>query len=394
MYTYLQEREYYENLYDRMTVAYARRSQYYYDDLTAQLAKKVRQLDPSDDLSSPGNALVMNVAYMELCGDELLSRYEQREPTIEEWMERDRARDQRIANTKLKHEPPCQHCGQLGMKCNYKTLMRRDENEELVLLFFRCDSCHKSSCYWEDGAPYEIKVRDDPEDFEEIDNPNPPKKKSSKKPDIKDINDPYFWNIDPEHDPDYAKERYKFCFHDEQWLKRLRNMRDGLEKISKLGRYLAEEEQQKDIIRAVEQIKKFSVAELMNTLTSAIQAKHYAKVSFSAPQIGRNLTVEFNCIDTQPVRQAYQSTRDLKRAIDKELLLTNWRLVSDGIHYRLGALSGRLKAIENPDEIKKLAEKLLQSGKIKLPKEAKQRKSNGNNPAYTEIAPDGTVIHL
>ena len=132
----------------------------------------------------------------------------------------------------------------------------------------------------------------------------------------------------------------------------------------------------------------------MNTLTPAVEAKHYSKINFSAPQTGRNLTIEFSCIDTQPNRQAYQSTRDLKRAIDKELLTTNWQLMSDGVHYRLGVLSGRLKAIENSDEIKKLAEKLLQSGKIKLPKETKTKKSDKNDSVYTENAPDGTVIHL
>lgn len=51
MYIYLQEHEYYENLYDRLTVANARRGQYYYDDFVAQLTEKVKQLDPPDDLS-------------------------------------------------------------------------------------------------------------------------------------------------------------------------------------------------------------------------------------------------------------------------------------------------------------------------------------------------------
>lgn len=380
MYTYLQEREYYENLYDKMTVADARRGQYYYDDFVARLAKKVQQLDPPDNLSRPGNALLMNMAYMQFLGYGPLSRYEQREQTIGEWMERDRARDQRISNTELKHEPPCQHCGKLGMKCSYKTLMRRDQNEELVLLLFRCNNCHKNSAYWEDGAPYEVNHDSESENCEIPTKSNPPKKKTSKEHDIKDIYDPYYWDIDPEHDQDYAKDRYKFCLYNERWLKQLRDVRDGLEKMSKLGRYFAERDQQKDMIRAVEQIKKLSVVELMSALTPVIEAKHYAKVNFYAPQAGRNLTMEFSCIDTQPDRQAYQSTRDLKRTIDEELLLINWRLMSDGIHYRLGVLSGRLKAIENPDEIKKLAEKLLQSGKIKLFKGAESKSKN--HPSY------------
>lgn len=176
MYTHLKEREYYENLYDKMTVADARRGQHYYDDFVARLAKEIRQLDPPDDLSRPGNALLMNMAYMQLLGYELLSRYERREQTINEWMGRDRARDQRISDAKLKHEPPCQHCGKLGIKCNYKMLMQRDQSEELVLLLFRCDGCHKNSAYWEDGAPYEVGHDDKPENCEITTKTNPPKR--------------------------------------------------------------------------------------------------------------------------------------------------------------------------------------------------------------------------
>lgn len=54
MHTYLQEREYYENLYDKITVADARRGQYHYDNLVARFAKKVQQLDPPNGLSRPG----------------------------------------------------------------------------------------------------------------------------------------------------------------------------------------------------------------------------------------------------------------------------------------------------------------------------------------------------
>lgn len=101
--------------------------------------------------------------------------------------------------------------------------------------------------------------------------------------------------------------------------------------------------------------------------------------------------MEFSCLDSKPERKEYQSCRTLKRLIDKELLLTNWQLMSDGLQYRLGVLSGRLKAVENPDDIRKLAEKLIKTGKIKPPKELKTENS-GRTDSY--IAPDGTEIRL
>lgn len=171
-------------------------------------------------------------------------------------------------------------------------------------------------------------------------------------------------------------------------------MQAAFTKLGELGRELTEERRQKSVNQAVGQIKKLTVSEVIKELEKSLQKQGYNKLEFATPQIGRNLTLEFNCLDTNPKRKEYQSIRELKRAIDKKLLLTNWRLMSDGIHYRLGFLFGRLKAIEDPDDLKRLAKKLLQSGKIKLPKESETKKSDKNDPAYTEVMPDGTVIQL
>jgi len=54
----------------------------------------------------------------------------------------------------------------------------------------------------------------------------------------------------------------------------------------------------------------------------------------------------------------------LQKLIDKALIDTNWRLMSDGVSYRLGYLSGRLRACESEEDLKKLVEQRINSGKL------------------------------
>ncbi len=67
--------------------------------------------------------------------------------------------------------------------------------------------------------------------------------------------------------------------------------------------------------------------------------------------------VGFSCLDSKSERGDYDSRRDLKKLINTTLKDTNWRLMSDGIHYRLGYLSGRVRAYEGEENLKNLVEK-------------------------------------
>lgn len=236
MYTYLKERKHYEDSYDRFTVWMGRRGRYHYQEFLNDFTEEMKRLDPPEDPMRPANVLLGKLFYMQVLGCDLLERYENRDQSIDEDMERDRARDQHIANVRLKHEPPCQHCGKLKLECSDKILIHRDGGDkELVLLTFRCTDCHGYSAYWEDGALFQPKHSNDEPTTEEG-----PKKTKPKNRDYHNLDDPYYWRIDPENDPDYAKDRYDFCLYDETKLQHLRDMRNGFQKMSELGRYFAE----------------------------------------------------------------------------------------------------------------------------------------------------------
>mgnify|MGYP001316560323 CR=1 FL=1 len=108
MYTHLKDRQYYENLYDKLTIEAARRGIVHYDKFLTDFEGK---LPKGEKLDKPGNAFAVNVFYMQTVGNELIHCYEKRESTIGEWMARDESLDERIANARLSDEPYCQHCG-------------------------------------------------------------------------------------------------------------------------------------------------------------------------------------------------------------------------------------------------------------------------------------------
>ncbi len=57
------------------------------------------------------------------------------------------------------------------------------------------------------------------------------------------------------------------------------------------------------------------------------------------------------------------SEYDLKRLLKKTLEDTNWRLMSDGVNYKLRFLSGRLRGVERGEGIKRLSETVLKNRK-------------------------------
>lgn len=73
--------------------------------------------------------------------------------------------------------------------------------------------------------------------------------------------------------------------------------------------------------------------------------------------MGRDVYVGFSCLDNKSDREDYDSRKTLKKLVDKALIDTNWRLMSDGISYRLGYLNGRVKAYEGEEALKELVMK-------------------------------------
>jgi len=363
-YQHLKERVYYESLYDRLTVESARKGIVYYDKFVAELKAK---LPPEDKIDRPGNALILNLFYMQAVGDELLERYEARDDKINSWMARDQAKDEQMANARLAEEPICQHCGRQGMRIIDKSLMHRgegyarDESEE-VLFMLKCAHCDKNSGFWQDGTSWKTKATLCLKCGAEV----TCKTSKSKKSLVFIYSCPACGHSYKEKmetggtrvklGPGYESDRLHYCLVDKEFRDKLFELRSGLEGLAELGKKFKEQEDNKPVYDAISQIKKLKIPELASTLAPEIEKAGYVELSLDKPEIGKDVIVGFNCLDSRTDREDYDSRKDLRKLVTDGLKGTNWRLMSDGISYRLGYLSGRLRACEREEDLIKLVQ--------------------------------------
>lgn len=365
MYTYIKERQYYEDLYDKHTVEHARWGIVHYDNFCVELDKKIQK---DDKLDRPGNAIVLNAFFMQAVGEKLLHRYEERTKTIDDWMIRDSAKDDQLASARLSSEPTYQHCGKQGLRITDKSLMHRSEeykydDPEEVLFMLKCPHCDKVSAFWEDGVVWKPKPNLCPKCKAEMSHATKPTKKAltftylcpSCQYSYKDKIDNTIKEEQP--DPDYEKDRDYYCLNDEKFRHHLFEIRRGFEEFARLGKELQEKADNKHIYDAVKEMKKPKIAELIPLLSEPLEKAGYIEFHLDKPEMGRDVYVGFSCLDSKSDRDDYDSRKTLKKLVDKTLLDTNWRLMSDGISYRLGYLNGRVKAYEGEEALKALVVK-------------------------------------
>lgn len=397
MYTYIKERQHYEDLYSRLTVESARRGIAHYDKFYADFESKL----PKDDkINRPGNAILLNVFYMQTVGNELIRRYQERDTTIERWMANDEAKDDQIASARLMEEPYCHHCGKQGLRIIDKSLMYRKEKHDIddpeeVLFMLKCTHCDKNSAFWEDGTAWKPKPTLCPKCNTEVTHTATSTKKvitfiyscPSCKHTYKDKID--LTDKTEKPDPDYEKDRIHYCLLDKEFRDKLIEVKSGLENMARLGKEWKEKKDNKHIYDAVKEMKKPKIAELVPLLAPVLEKAGYIEFSLDKPEMGRDVYVGFSCLDNKSGRDDYDSRKTLKKLVDSALSDTNWRLMSDGISYRLGYLNGRVKAFEGEEALKEL---VIKSGKLK-PKQKDVQGNLGKN-SHTIKGRDGDEILL
>lgn len=397
MMQYVKERIYYEDLYDLLTVESARRGMGYYDDFYAAFESKL----PKDEkIDKPGNAFLLNVFYMETVGNDLIDRYENRDSKIQEWISRDQAKDEQISLARLSEEPTCHLCSKQGLRIIDKSLMHRSETYEIddpeeVLFMLRCPHCDKNSAFWQDGTRWKTKPTVCPKCQSDVTHKTTKTQKAivikytckSCTHSFKDKMD--LTSKEEKPDPEFEKDRRHFCLQDQEFRDRLFKMRHDFNEMARLGKEFKEKEDNKHLYDAMKEMKKPKIAELTTVLGPALEKAGYIDFSLDKPEIGKDVFVGFNCLDVKSDRSDRDSERTLKKTVEKVLQDTNWRLMSGGISYRLGYLNGRLRAYENEEDLKKLIERDIKTGKLKKPDTPK---SNGG-PRKLK-APDGTDIIL
>lgn len=323
-------------------------------------------------------------------------RYENKEKTIQEWMERDQKIQNKYDNTPTPVNIKCQKCGG-EMKMIMNDLQDSCGNNPYMQFMFECSKCNKRRSILEDGSDWVYEK------------PKCPKCKKELKTDIKfdrkndkttfseicpncgykniDISDHKKFKLECEAREKKEKEllekyRDEFCLSDKKGQEFIE-----LREASEVAHEVLEEERQKyksPVYEIASQIKKINVVELEKILNETLEKEKFIKFSFEKPEIGPQIIVPFTVQDSDSSRQENISTSDLKKILNNTLKETNWRLMSDGVSYRLGFIFGRLKGYEGEEAMIELA------GKIEIKKPSKkideEKRRKYENHTYVQLA--------
>jgi len=330
-----------------------------------QFHKKWFEIMPDEKPNSHRSVFHLNGVYMQMVGDRLLERYDKRESRIQEMMAKDEAKDEQIADARLTSEPVCKHCGKTGLRIIDKSLLSRDEadNTEEVLFMLKCPHCSKNSAYWEDGKVWEHRKTHCPKCNADMNKKDVRRGKLITTTHTCTSCDHTFktkldFSDKPEKpDPEFESDRRIFCLQDEKSLAEHRDAKYRYDGMRQMAREFKEKEDNKEIYDAVANLSKPKIAELSEILAPTLEKSGYIEFSLDKPEMGREVVIGFNCLDSQSNREDYDSRKILKKTVDKALESTNWRLMSDGISYRLGYLSGRLRAYESEEDMLSLVSK-------------------------------------
>lgn len=364
--TYLKPRKKYEDRYDRQTVEIGRDKLDWLLKARDEFKKKIKEKygkDPKPEATEFWWGRLCFL-YVEI---PLGERWEKRDSTIWQWQADDEAKDTRLENARPTAEPVCYHCGKTGLRLSTKMLHNRtgnytDPEDEQVLFMFKCPHCQKPTSYWEDGELFKAK----PHLCSECQSPATSNDVKRGQVITTTYTCPVCGNKDvmkldlrsekEAPDPDYERDRALFCYDNERGKKYL-EYRAPWDSLRRDFEKQKERDKNKDLYEAVGKLEKLKVAELIDKLKPSIEKAGYVEVRFDKPEIGRSFTVGFSCLDSQSSRADYASESTLRKAVNSALKQTNWRLTSEGISYRLGYLSGNIKAYEQEEDLLRLVRK-------------------------------------
>lgn len=354
---HLKSEQHYINLHDEFTIEKCRRIERDYQEEMEDLKKKKGKL-------SEDKMKAIYMAYYFIWRHEAGERYLRKKQEIEEWMERDKKRDVYYANAEAPTDIYCIDCSS-EMKVEIKSLdIAINDEDERVMFIFRCGDkkCGKARVFYDDG---EERIRE-PDLCKECSSEYEVKHNRSGDtvttkyfcPNCKNQElDKYtFKSTKKKKDKYFERDRKRFCFDEKEGGKYVEE-KESIIRFSELAEKLEKDKNNREVIEQAK-LKKITIVQMEDSLISILEKNLYKKLELSTPEIGRDVRVDFTVRDAPPKRDEYQSRALLKKLIDKALIETNWRLMSMGISYKLGILSGSLRGYENEEDLVKLANKL------------------------------------
>lgn len=379
MHTHFKDHKFYEDRYDNITLAQCRSGERLVNGTFKELEKKLPEKELKEKL--PGWYLRYSQLYFLTVESVAAARAEARDQVITQWMAEDQEKDDKLSRAQLSGGGQyCKTCGK-DLEVISKDYMHRDgHKDDDILIMFECEDCHKRTAFWQDGTEWEgakhvcakcggntiskhtktknkITWTETCQKCGHIETDSIGlSEKPTKKPEEIDL----FLELD----------RKRFIFGSDMMFKYGQKLKH-FQRMAKLGERIEDKVEHVDIYDAIKEVKKLKIAQLKELLEPIFIKNGYSDFKLGDPKIGREVSLDFSCLDTKDDREEYQSKKTLHKAIEKVLAETNWRLMSAGVSYRLGYLTGSLRAYESEDDLKKLVEQRMKRGDIPVTRSKK-----------------------
>ncbi|MDP3997644.1 MAG: hypothetical protein Q8P73_04060 [bacterium] len=356
-------RQHYEDLFDRITVDSCREIERIYLGYEFDPDKKSGEV-PSQAAQDAIRKMNTELRLMWEIG----KRYSKREQTINDWIDGDKAKDEMLENAQPPRGIRCNGCAG-HMTPSMKTLYDLFNSPDRVLFFFDCDNgCKEKRAMFENGDEYKPKPYLCPDCGSELDDD------SERKGDVittsykcSDCGHAHKEEMDmtPKKeaiDPNFEKDRKRFCptgKKAERYVQGVQSMHD----VSRLVTEWRQKDKDRPYYDEINKMNKLTVPQLGVQLNDAMKDTGFIKLELSPPDVDQQVVVSFSVQDERSDREGKSSEYDFKRLLKQFLANTNWRLMSDGVHYRLGVLTGRLKGYDREADMMELAKQRLKKGK-------------------------------
>jgi len=352
---YLKSDKHYNDQYDLFTI----KECLGLEEQSLKLTKSLQKIKASEKDKTKASIMVHNLLLYHAKGE----KYKKKAETIRKWMDADQLRDEKLANTSPPSGIFCDYCDEV-MSVYEKVLHDIGIDKLWILFFFKCSHCNKRKALFEDGEEFSYTERC-PKCKSEI------KSKDSRKGNI--VTTLYscpncgYKNKEVMDLDKNREQRRRKKEADKKLLKKYKEKyclsdKEGQEYIAEVERIkilidMVKEHEQKEkdpVYKKARKLKKLKVLELEKLLKKVLEKENYINLQFDKPQINRFVIIPFTAQDTDNKREEYDSRNNLRKIIKKALEKTNWRLTSDGVDYRLGYSSGKLKGYENEEDLAKI----------------------------------------
>ena len=153
-------------------------------------------------------------------------------------------------------------------------------------------------------------------------------------------------------DPYFEEYKARFCLSEKEGNAMLIGM-SNLEQYSKNQK---ERNENKDMYDKMAKVEKITILELEKRIAETVEKKGYVRFHLKDPERSQKveLYVPFIVYDEKKGRTPLESSYQLKKHLKMVLKETNWRLMSDGVTYKVGMLEGKLRVYDTEEEMKKL----------------------------------------